>query len=420
MRQGIDLGVSAIGLPMLLVVILWSMDVDPKGSAAVQVGRVEVPCLSGGALPSLTLNHQGNPLISWVDREQDGVAILRFSEWQENGWSPPREIVRGTTWFVNWADYPTMAVLDDGTLAVHWLDKISSETYAYGIKIALSTDGGETWSDPVIPHSDRSPSEHGFLSLKPMGDRFHLAWLDGRETLNGKPMTLRSRYLSADGSMSKEILLDDSVCDCCPVDAVVGEQGAVTFYRDRDHMEVRDIAWIQQEKENGTPVSSSLVHDDQWIQPGCPVNGPAVSGDASRWVSVWYTESSSMTAEDRGAVFLRSMELPEGKYGEVHRIDAGNPLGRVDVCQSEDGRFLICWLEEVGGRAQVSVRAWQPGSLTESRWVVAETSPGRRSGFPQILSIPGKNQALVAYTTFDEGNQSRVETVLLDLGSGES
>lgn len=420
MRQGIDLPVLALLLPIAIAVIIGIGSVDQDGDRSVMLKRIEVPCLPGGALPSLTLNQSGNPLISWVDREQDGTAVLKFAEWQGDRWSPPREIVRGKTWFVNWADYPTMAVLEDGTLAVHWLDKISSDTYAYGIKIALSRDGGATWSDPLVPHTDISPAEHGFLSLKPMGDRFHLAWLDGRETLKGKPMTLRSRFLAADGSMSEEILLDDSVCDCCPVDAIVGEEGAVTFYRDRDHMEVRDIAWIQQAKADGKPVSSSLVHEDQWIQPGCPVNGPAVSGDSEDWVAVWYTESESMTAEDRGAVFLRSMESSEGQYGAVQRIDSGNPLGRVDVCQGADGQYLVCWLEQAGDKAQVSVRAWEKGSLTSSRWVVAETLPDRISGFPRIVPIPGTSQVLVAYTAFDEGNRSRVETVLLNLGNDES
>ena len=419
MRQGIDLLISSLWIPIFVAIIVWSFGADQDEARSVKIQQVEVPCLPGGALPSLTLNHSGIPLISWVDREADGTAVLKFAKWQGNEWSPPREIVRGKTWFVNWADYPTMAVLDDGTLAVHWLDKISSDTYAYGIKISLSRDGGETWSDPVIPHSDRSPSEHGFLSLKSVGERFHLAWLDGRETLKGKPMTLRSRFLSADGTMSDEILLDESVCDCCPVDAVVGKDSVVTFYRDRDHMEVRDIAWIEQGASDGKPVSSSLVHDDQWIQPGCPVNGPAVAGDSGQWVAVWYTESESMTVKDRGAVFLRSMDTAEGRYGKVHRIDAGNPLGRVEVCQGTDDRFLICWMEEMDGKAEVSVRPWKLGSLTENRWVVAETSAGRKRGFPQIVQIPGTQQALVAYTVFDEGNLSRVETAWLNWGENQ-
>jgi len=266
MQRDIEAIVNALWLSLFVgLVAIWAIDLEKKPVDRVSLQRIEVPCQSGAALPSLTLNEDGIPLISWVDQDQDGYAVIRFSKWQQDRWSSPTEITRGNTWFVNWADFPSMAVLADGTMAVHWLDKISSDTYAYGIKIALSRDGGKSWSDSLIPHTDRSPSEHGFLSLKSMGDRFHLSWLDGRETLKGKPMTLRSRFLFADGSMSQEVLLDDSVCDCCPVDAVVGEKNAITFYRDRDHMEVRDIAWIQQAADSGLPEAADLLHDDQWI-----------------------------------------------------------------------------------------------------------------------------------------------------------
>ena len=76
-------------------------------------------------------------------------------------------------------------------------------------------------------------------------------------------------------------------------------------------------------------------------------------------------------------------------------------------------------MEEVDGKAEVSVRSWKLGSLTENRWVVAETSAGRKSGFPQIVQIPGTQQALVAFTVFDEGNLSRVETAWLNWGQNQ-
>ncbi|OUU25332.1 MAG: hypothetical protein CBC13_02270 [Planctomycetia bacterium TMED53] len=417
MQRDIEAIVNALWLSLFVgLVAIWAIDLEKKPVDRVSLQRIEVPCQSGAALPSLTLNEDGIPLISWVDQDQDGYAVIRFSKWQQDRWSSPTEITRGNTWFVNWADFPSMAVLADGTMAVHWLDKISSDTYAYGIKIALSRDGGKSWSDSLIPHTDRSPSEHGFLSLKSMGDRFHLSWLDGRETLKGKPMTLRSRFLFADGSMSQEVLLDDSVCDCCPVDAVVGEKNAITFYRDRDHMEVRDIAWIQQAADSGLPEAADLLHDDQWIQPGCPVNGPAICGSPERWAVVWYTEAERLLQNGNGVVMLRSGGATSTKAERSQppfKIDAGDPLGRVDICEWGEGDFLVCWMEQNGNSAEISVREWKPGSKPAQRWVVAETSPGRKSGFPRIIQIPGKSQAIVAYTRFDADNRSRVETVLI-------
>ncbi|MAJ29487.1 hypothetical protein CBD41_09585 [bacterium TMED181] len=414
-------GFSFVKFAIWISLVIWFVSgwitTEPKRVSMRTPVSVQIPCEPGAALPSLTVDEKGQPLISWVDRTSDGVAVIRFSRWENQGWSAPKEVVRGDTWFVNWADFPTMSVLNDGTMAVHWLDKISSDTYAYGIKISLSGDRGESWSPAIIPHTDRSPSEHGFLSMKSLGDRFHLAWLDGRETLNGKPMTLRSRFLDRSGALSEEVLLDDSVCDCCPVDAVVGADQALTFYRDRDYMEVRDIAWIRQGVTDGDPDNAALLHGDGWVQPGCPVNGPAVAGDPQSWAAAWYTESDSMAPEGEGAVLLRGGGLESDSSAPVHRIDAGKPLGRVDLCELPNGDYLVSWLEQREGRAQVSLRYWKPGSKPGVRWVVAETSAGRKSGFPKIMPIPESSQALVAFTAFDEENRSRVETVLIDYRS---
>ena len=37
--------------------------------------------------------------------------------------------------FVNWADFPSLVVLDGGRLAAHWLQRNGSGTYAYGVRI---------------------------------------------------------------------------------------------------------------------------------------------------------------------------------------------------------------------------------------------------------------------------------------------
>ena len=80
MRQGIDLLISALWIPIFVAIIVWSFGADQDGARSVKVQKVEVPCLPGGALPSLTLNHSGIPLISWVDREEDGTAVLKFAQ----------------------------------------------------------------------------------------------------------------------------------------------------------------------------------------------------------------------------------------------------------------------------------------------------------------------------------------------------
>jgi len=93
------------------------------------------------------------------------MATLKFSHWKARGWSRPRQIAQGDNWFVNWADFPSLSALADGTLVAHWLQKSSAGTYSYDVKLSLSHNRGRTWSKPVSPHRDGTPTEHGFVSI---------------------------------------------------------------------------------------------------------------------------------------------------------------------------------------------------------------------------------------------------------------
>ena len=378
-------------------------------SPVISASQLTVPCEPGAALPNLTLNEDGTQaILSWVQRNSEGVSSLMISEFvMKSGWTQPEEVVSGDTWFVNWADFPSVSVLDDGTRAVHWLDKISADTYAYGIKVSIKKKDG-IWSEPVIPHSDISPAEHGFLAMRSLGDRFYLTWLDGRETLSGKPMTLRATTIDADGTVAEDYLLDDSVCDCCPVDALVSEDEAVVFYRDRDHLGVRDIAWLKDPRISTTSDDSGLIHEDNWILPGCPVNGPAVAGNPDQWATAWYTEADRIDDSEggAGAVLLRESGK-DARDDQVYRLDRGNPLGRVDIISLRDGSYVVSWLEKSGASAEILLRHWVPGSEPGETISIGITKASRESGFPKLILV--ENLLMVAYTAFDENGTSMIK-----------
>ena len=104
-----------------------------------------------------------------------------FARYDGTAWTAARTIRSGRDFFVNWADFPSLAVHPGGALAVHWLQRQGDgKGYSYDVRIARSTDGGATWSEPFMPHGDRGRSEKGFVTMWPDGDGFGAAWLDGR------------------------------------------------------------------------------------------------------------------------------------------------------------------------------------------------------------------------------------------------
>src|SRR5262249_6816638 len=136
----------------------------------------------------------------------------------------------------------------NGTLATQWLGNNKPGTEAYDINIALSHDGGATWSKPIVPHRDQMKRSHGVVTLVPdPNGLLHVVWLDGRQTdEEGEgEMALMHTTISADGALSPEALLDNRVCECCHTAAAVAPDGLIVAYRDRSDKEIRDISLVR-------------------------------------------------------------------------------------------------------------------------------------------------------------------------------
>ena len=212
--------------------------------------------------PDLSTASDGRVILSWVEKLNDKRHALRIAVRNFDGWSEPLTVAEGDNWFINWADFPSVIGLNDGSFAAHWLVKSGSGTYAYDVNISRSRDL-QTWSKPIVPHSDNTKTEHGFVSLIPLADgRLGAIWLDGRNMKDmkddhdeGKPspvsMTLRYATIDANGKISDETELDERVCECCQTSAALSSDGIVAVYRDRSQNEVRDIYTVGQKTGPG-------------------------------------------------------------------------------------------------------------------------------------------------------------------------
>ena len=142
-------------------------------SVLAQTRELPSPAGAGSGQPNLTVSPDGRAHLSWIERLGEGRFSLRFATLEKTApekyeWSSPRVIAEGSNWFVNWADFPSMIALPDGSLAAHWLVRSGTGTYAYDVNISRSFDGGKTWSKPFVPHRDGTQTEHGFVSLFPV------------------------------------------------------------------------------------------------------------------------------------------------------------------------------------------------------------------------------------------------------------
>lgn len=238
---------------------------SPGTTATADAGVQELrsPAATSSGLPRLVRGQNDKIYLCWIEAGQEGGYALRFSEYQGESFSAPTTIAEGSSWFVNWADFPSLAVAADGTMAAHWLQKLGDDTYAYGVRIRCSEDQGKTWGQPFWLHQDQTPAEHGFASLVPLdGGRFVGLWLDGRDMPQGGTMALRSVEFEADGTRGKEVVLDPRVCECCTTAAVAIEGEVLGFYRDRTETEIRDVSLVRGKEDRW--LAPTELHDDGW------------------------------------------------------------------------------------------------------------------------------------------------------------
>lgn len=390
-----------------------------SAEARLRVRPVEVAAAPGSGEPNLAVAPDGRVLLSWIEPLVEGGHALRYAERPKGGaWSEPRTIASGGDWFVNWADFPAMAVLPDGTLFAHWLARSGPGTYAYDVRVTASRDGGKTWSAPVVPHRDGTQSEHGFVSMIPWSEQaMGLVWLDGRKgggAAHGgggevaAEMSLLHSTLDSQGRLGPETILDGRVCDCCQTDAARAEGATVVVYRDRSDKEMRDTSLVR--FVDGRWTEPRTLARDGWEINGCPVNGPAIAASGPQVAVVWFT-----AAHGRPRVNVAFSSDSAATFGAPLTVDDGRPLGRVDVARLGDGAFLVSWLEQAQKGTELRVRPVAPDGPRGEALAVADSSSARSSGFPRMVETGG--EVVLAWREAAEPAKVRTMVLTLDASS---
>ena len=387
----------------------------PRAEKPMTAREIGSPAGEGSGEPNLAVAQDGTVLLSWIERGAEGRHALRFSVLGGgDAWSPPRTIAEGENWFVNWADFPAVATLPDGTMFAHWLAKSGPGTYAYDVRVTASRDRGTTWTAPVVPHRDGTQTEHGFVSMTPWSDReMGIVWLDGRKTAGGghgehggpgAAMSLVHATVDAGGRLGAETILDPRVCDCCQTDAARTANGVVVVYRDRSEDEVRDMSVVR--FADGRWSQPHTLAADGWQINGCPVNGPAIAAEGDKVAVAWFT-----AAHDKPAVKVAFSDDAGATFGAPIAVDEGRALGRVDVAMLDGSAALVSWLEQGdAGAAAFRVRRIGADGSRGPTATAAVSTGARSSGFPRMA----RSGSLVVLAWRDAADPPRVRTAVLD------
>lgn len=347
------------------------------------------PAETGSRFPYLYQDNQGVIYMSWLMGIEEDMYALQYSTYNDGNWTRPQAVKVGANFFVNWADFPSVIGYNGKPSAAHWLRKVDGGPYAYHVQTGFPEEDSNRWADAITPHRDNTPTEHGFVSMRPIDeDRVLAIWLDGRDTEDraddeyedmSKSMTLRSAEISRDGEISRSRIIDDSVCDCCQTDLVRTEDGFLAVYRDRTEDEIRDIYITEYSLDTGEWSEPKAVHNDGWEIGACPVNGPKVVADGDRVAVAWFT----MEENESRTLVARSNDGGE-TFDEPIQIAGDRSTGRVDLVMLDNGTLYVSWLRHRGDVGDVVVSEVEPSDIVKEPILVGVTSISRTSSIPQM------------------------------------
>lgn len=342
---------------------------------------------------------------------QSSVRALRMSRLRGGVWDEPITIVERDDFFANWADLPSVSVMNDGALVAHWLQRSGEATYAYDVIAAMSEDDGASWSTLGPIHSDGTQTEHGFVSLVPEPNAMRVFWLDGREMAEGEhgggtghgAMTLRTARIAE--TISEDTVIDTRICECCNTAAAMTAGGPIIVYRDRDEHELRDISIVR--REAGAWTAPQLVHNDGWRVAACPVNGPAVAAAGDSVVVAWYTGATTggsvraAFSADSGASFSPPVD-----------VDSSFPEGRVSVELLSPTEAMVIWIAPgTAHQAEIMARRIAADGHMGPAAPLATTSRSRQSGFPKTAVVD--ESLILVWTQTTPERRVRVKRVPL-------
>ena len=339
--------------------------------------------------------------LSWIERKSDGTARLQMASWNGLSFAKKSLIAQSKQMFANWADIPSLIEAPSGDLYAHWLNRISSKTYAYGVRIERSVNRGISWNSLGWLHNDTSATEHGFVSLIPEGRRVRAFWLDGR--MMSKPkgkMMLRTAILDGD-QIKEERVLDEDVCTCCPTSAVELSDGPIVVYRDRSPQEIRDISFILGSGRKWA--EPTRLQTDNWLMPGCPVNGASVA-TTGNLVAV----SRFTVIHKKAQVILRLFKEGQIKSGKEIVLDKNVPIGRcATVCTA--GSIYTVWIGLEKNQTVLWLAQVSPAGEIKRKITLTSIDGNRSSGMPRVILSSG-----YLWVSWTDSNRIRLGRVKAD------
>ena len=180
-----------------------------------------------------------------------------------------------------------------------------------------------------------------------------------------------------------------------PTAAIQLPSGSAVVYRDRLPQEIRDISLVH--LKNDAWSKPSRIQKDNWVMPGCPVNGPSIATNGNIIAVSRFT-----VIKNKAKIILKLFKDGQVKSGKEIILDENVPVGRcVTVC-SKDSVYNI-WIGVDKNQSVLRMAEVSLFGKIKRKMTLVPIDEDRSSGMPRAIFI--NNYLWVSWT---DSNQVRL------------
>lgn len=257
------------------------------------------------AMPLLTQTPKGEILLSWTEKDEQGLVsfCLAFSKDKGKTFGDKKVIFSSKGIGNSRLMRAKVLAKKDGSLVAVFTNRPDAPAGAPAggrrtsdLVYCVSKDAGTTWTSPQNVDSDPAKAMRGFFDAIVLpNDEIAIFYLkDVANSTKHEERDLRL-VLTKNGVFQPERLIDPVVCDCCNINLLVDASGALhVYYRDNND-DIRDIAKISSTDNGATFSKPQIVHNDGWKINGCPHSGAISSSYGKGALIAWFSGAETET-----------------------------------------------------------------------------------------------------------------------------
>lgn len=414
----IRLPLNAILCLCLLTFVSSCNKPGETASGTAQENAIQVSAQTANATNAyLTKNHLGHPALCWTEELPEGEGyVVKYAVFD-----PVKEVFGEVVTVapskrtaVHPENMNKLAFTAEGTVIAVYSRKHPTEEnrFAGSLLYTQSFDGGKTWAEESLLHSDTSRNVgRGYFDLAALPDgEVAAVWLDGRYGKASKGSALFFAKTEGQKGFGLDKDIGESTCECCRTDLYVDRENRLNIvYRDILNDSIRDIVH-QFSADNGATFSQPRrISHDNWILHGCPHTGPSLASTSQGLHAVWFTAGGApavyfTSTEDQGQTFsLRNKISDKARHPQMAALPDDRLVMVWDEMQEDTAEPVHAGMHPGGGHGASSGGSRIVAQIRKGATAVksfALSSPDVNASYP-VLAIVGK-KSLVAWSQESE------------------